>query len=287
MRRSRILVVLSLCSLVVCGCQLLVPPAPRSYDAAHKPMEMAPQALFGEGPRVTRAVSPVQEERDEIYTLLAYAVVLKDWQTRGPGQQRGHNIGCVLVDGDGKVVFWARNCNHITGNGTQHGEVRVMIGYLSKVHTYSLRDHTVYTTLEPCAQCSGMMTLTSIARTVYGQTDPGFGKALERLALDTHKLPELLPQQFKHGYKPYPRRVRSEPSKCRFRQELDDAYDPEQGSLTRFLLTDEAKAIYMKAREALRSYEVKQEDNRAVLKEAIEFLNNEVKDDYTPLKLKL
>ncbi len=64
---------------------------------------------------------------------------------------------------------------------------RLMIGYLNRVGGYSLKKHTVYTTLEPCAQCSGMMTLCSIERTVYGQTDPGFGKAMERLALDSKK----------------------------------------------------------------------------------------------------
>lgn len=36
-------------------------------------------------------VDPVRLERDEIYTLLAYAVVLKDWQTSESDPKRGHN----------------------------------------------------------------------------------------------------------------------------------------------------------------------------------------------------
>lgn len=94
----------------------------------------------------------VQKERDDIYILAAYAVVYNDWQD-GSGQKRGHNIGSVLVDPDGKIVNWARNCNARLANGTQHGEVRLMLGYLNRVGGYSLKDHTVYTSLEPCAQC--------------------------------------------------------------------------------------------------------------------------------------
>lgn len=230
--------------------------------------------------------SHVQEERDEIYSLLAYAVVHKDWQTGGP-DQRGHNIGAVLVDGNDKVVFWARNCNKITRNGTQHGEVRLMIGYLSKLQTYSLKYHNLYTSLEPCAQCSGMMTLQSIKRTVYGQEDPGFGKAIERLELDTHELPELLPEKYKNGYEPYPRAVISEQSKSVICRKINEAYAEMGGSITGFLLSDEAKVIYDKAKEMLLNYQVKYEENEGIYKDAISFLNNEVTDHYTPIRPKI
>ena len=69
------------------------------------------------------AEAQAQAERDQIFSLLAYAVVLKDWQTGGPNQ-RGHNISSVLVDPQGKVVFWARNWNQPSKDGAQHGEVR-------------------------------------------------------------------------------------------------------------------------------------------------------------------
>jgi tRNA(Arg) A34 adenosine deaminase TadA len=182
--------------------------------------------------------------------LLAYAVVLKNWQTNNTNPQRGHNIGSVLVDRKGKVVFWARNCNKITGNGTEHGEVRLIRNYLAKVQTYNLKHHTVYTTLEPCAMCSGMMILTNIKRTVYGQTDPGYGRALERLALDSHTLP--------NGFYPYPRVVKSEPSKCIIRQRLDEAYkNAGVRGITRWLRSDEAKKIYEDALNMFLNYKVK------------------------------
>ncbi|MFA7241332.1 MAG: nucleoside deaminase [Sulfuricellaceae bacterium] len=196
-------------------------------------------------PAVRPAITQVQQERDNIYSLLAYSVVLKDWQ-QDSKTQRGHNIGSVLVDPDGKVVFWARNSNKITGNGTQHGEVRLMVGYLNKVKSYSLKGYTIYTSLEPCAMCSGMMVLQSITRTVYGQADPGFGKALERLSLDTHALPELLPEYYQDGYCPYPRGVISDPAKTDAYQQLNAAYAQYEKaggkSITGFLLTDEVSS---------------------------------------------
>jgi len=64
-----------------------------------------------------------QQELDGIFSLLAMAVVHKDWQA---SKERGHNIGSVLVDPAGKPVFWARNSRYITNIGTQHGEVRLI-----------------------------------------------------------------------------------------------------------------------------------------------------------------
>ncbi len=219
--------------------------------------------------------TPEQKELDDIYTLLAYSTVLKDWQTETTEIKRGHNIGCVVVDGNNEVVFWARNCNKITQNGTQHGEVRAMLGYLNKTHSYSLKGHTIYTSLEPCAQCSGMMTLVSISRTVYGQTDPGFGKALERLQLDSSSLPD--------GYEPYPRRVISDKSNSSFCEQLDKAYANAGGSITKFLLTDNAKSIYKAAHQQLVNYKVKFPQNEEKLYKAIDFLRKDVTDTFTPI----
>lgn len=211
-------------------------------------------------------ITPIQEERDNIYMLLAYSVVLKDWQQKGE-KQRGHNIGSVLVDKNGKVVYSARNSNMVTGNGTQHGEVRLMIGYLDKIKTYNLKGYTIYTSLEPCAMCAGMMTLQSISRTVYGQADPGFGKAIERLILDSHDLP--------NGYCPYPRGVISDPSKTDTYQQLNAAYEKAGGSITDFLLTDEARRIYENAKRVLLTFHVTHPENEEILKNAINFLHDQ------------
>ncbi len=94
------------------------------------------------------------------------------------------------------------------------------------------------------------MTLCSIERTVYGQTEPGFGKAMERLNLGIKKWNAA-------GYEPYPRKVISDRLNSEYSDQLDEAYRTHGGSLTRFLLTDEAKLIYVNAAAALNTYVLK------------------------------
>jgi hypothetical protein len=126
--------------------------------------------------------------------------------------------------------------------------------------------------------CSGMMVMTNIARTVYGQTDPDFGKALERLSLDTHNLP--------NGFKSYPRPVISEPSQLIIRQRLDIAYKRYQESggkgLTTWLLSLEAKAIYEEALKMFFNYKIKYLENTATLEKAKKFYAG-VPSVYVPL----
>ncbi len=206
----------------------------------------------------TQISEEARKERDKLLSLAAYAVVLNDWQD-GSGKKRGHNIGSVLTDKNGVIVNWARNCNAALENGTQHGEVRLMVGYLNKRGGYNLKNHTVYTTLEPCAQCSGMMVLTNIKRTVYGQKDPGFGDAIERLKFDgSHCVPP--------GYKPYPRAVISDRSDTVYCTQLEKAYERAGGSITSFLLSPKAKAIFQSAADELKGYETRFPENIEWLK---------------------
>jgi tRNA(adenine34) deaminase len=226
-----------------------------------------------------------QAERDEIYSLLAYLVVLKDWQTEadeGTPRKRGHNIGSVLVDPAGNVVFWARNCNAITRDSSQHGEVRLMRAYLANRggDGSDLEGYTIYTTLEPCAMCTGMMSLTKVARGVYGQADPAYGQALERLGLESWRYvgqrdeagrpkPEKA-SDFQEAYSPYPRLFASIPAPTEFRAKLDASFQAflatagASKSITDYLLTDEARAIYQEAKDKFERLSVSPKNERAL-----------------------
>ncbi|MCC7138223.1 MAG: nucleoside deaminase [Planctomycetes bacterium] len=218
-------------------------------------------------------VSPVPDsasERDEIYSLAAMAVVVRDWQ-RGVGKEtRGYNIGSVLVAPDGRIVAWGRNCNRRTANGTQHGEVRLIQSYLATARSYHLEGYSVYTTLEPCAQCSGMMVLAKLRRVVYAQTDPEFGGALERLALDSRGVPG--------GRGPYPRAVTSEHGRFAGAVELDAAYArelsrPDARSLVEWLGSDEARGTFERAVARLSTMSPQHPENRTILAEARAFVS--------------
>ena len=207
--------------------------------------------------------SAEQEERDEIFALLAYAVVYKDWQTSS-SVGRGYNIGGVLVDPDDVIVCWARNSVNKTRNGTQHGEVRLITNYLSNVENKSLKGYKLYTTLEPCAMCSGMMTLTSTYLTIFGQHDPGFGDAIQRLELNSTSI---------DGYCPYPRGVISSPSTTGIRKQIDDAYEKTlPNSITKWLAGPAAEGLFKAARDELATYKTTYPGNAPILKGAREFL---------------
>jgi tRNA(Arg) A34 adenosine deaminase TadA len=207
--------------------------------------------------------SNAQAERDEIFTLLAYSVVLKDWQGDVP-DKRGHNIGAVLVDASGtNAVAWGRNCNNILRNGTQHAESRAMIDYLDESRLYGLAGHTLYTTLEPCAQCAGMMLMQRVERAVYGQTDPDYGGVLDRLD-------------------PYPHVVRSDRASTPYAQRLDDAFTNQTGEVVSFLRGEAARRIYEDARSAFGSYDVQFPENEGALSAAQRFLDA-VPDYFVPI----
>lgn len=226
--------------------------------------------------------SAVVAEQDAIYTLLAYAVVYKDWQTQGwdaPDKARGYNIGGVLVNPQNapgqQLLCWSRNSVIKTRNGTQHGEVRLLTNYIgNNTSVTKVKGYKLYTTLEPCAMCSGMMTLQSLTTTVYGQTDPGYGGAIERLTLNSTVL--------KDGWCPYPRGVQSIASPLSIRKEIDEAFARVGGSITAWLITPEAHALYEKAVHQLENYQVRFDENRAVLTEATDFLKK-VPAEYTPI----
>ncbi|GAA3568903.1 nucleoside deaminase [Snuella lapsa] len=226
----------------------------------------------------------VQIEKDKIFSLLSLGVVYKNWQTPTTNPVRGYNIGSILVAPSGDIVKWARNCVDTTGNGTQHGEVRLMTSYLNTTEYFSLANenndpYVLYTSLEPCAMCSGMMTLQSLNRTVYSQTDPDFGKAIQRLEFDASSC---------GGCPPYPRAVISDASPSPYRATLDSAYVAylNKGgvrSITKFLTTPEAQTIYANAVNALLNYQVVYPENQATLTNAIDYYNNIVPDHYVPL----
>jgi tRNA(Arg) A34 adenosine deaminase TadA len=150
-----------------------------------------------------------------------------------------------------------------------------------------LDKYSIYTTLEPCAQCAGMMTFLRVERVVYGQEDSSYGKALERLQLDSSHA--FAPPA--HGYPPYPRRVMCEASSSDFRVQLETAFSNyrsrhrARSTLTDFLYTDEAKAVFQKASEALQRLEAKYPENVAVCQAARRFLETEVPKGEPPLEL--
>jgi len=229
-------------------------------------------ACQGPSPKTATGVSvardAVQQERDVIFSLTAMAVVRADWQEDGQG--RGHNIGSILVNAQGVPVFWARNASRRLDNGSQHGEVRLIQNFLNCKGVGRYADgYTVYTTLEPCAMCTGLMTLTQVARVVYVQEDPGYGDAAEALKSIHY------PRVFEEATVP------ANPAKGILEAGFDAyrASDPSK-SITDFLLTPAAKAAYDQGVQALKDFRVAHTENQATLAAARSLVSSDLTELY-------
>ncbi len=217
--------------------------------------------------------SVVENERDEILMLLSYSMVLKDWQSEYTGEDRGYNIGAVLYDhSTNKIVGVQRNTTRACDDKTQHAEVRLMQECLTDEcrgdgKTRYLDNTSIYTTLEPCMMCSGMMAFLKVKSAVYGQTDEGFGKNIERL------------QQPYEGQEANYRakNLKSVASQTEERKKLDRLFEEfveKTGSdnMTEFLTTDEALYVYYEAMYKLVTMEVESPENAELHDQALDIL---------------
>jgi tRNA(Arg) A34 adenosine deaminase TadA len=218
----------------------------------------------GQREQVVDPVDAVRAEADEIYQLLAYAIVDAQWET-GEGARRGHNIGALLVEPDGAPAWWALNNNFAEESAIEHAELRLLRTYFDRRrdggHPVSrLSGYTVYSTLEPCAMCAGAMIMADVPRVVYGQRDVRWGGAAERLALDTRR---------KDGMAPYPRALESVASTSAIRARLEQSYSRSgESAVTRWLDSPAAREIYRDASRALDSFDVHYAENRRILEMA-------------------
>jgi tRNA(Arg) A34 adenosine deaminase TadA len=221
------------------------------------------------------SAAQIQQEKDTVLSLACLSVVYKNWQTSSAAGSRGHNIGCVMVDSNSLPIAWNVNCVTILDNGTQHGEVRVVQEFLSSTNASGkyIEGNTVYTTLEPCAMCTGMMTMTKAKRCVYVQADPGYGSAIKGLNLVNY------PRVFE-SYTPVTL------SQKRALETQFTTFSKTNQSITDYLLTTNAQAIYASALADLNSYRVKYGANAAFYSAVTNFIatqvtTNNLRIDYT------
>lgn len=94
-------------------------------------------------------------------------------------------VGAVMVRG-GEVLAESHNRTVERRDPTAHAESVVIRAASRRLGDWRLLDCTLYTTLEPCAQCAGAVVLARIPRLVFGAADPKAGMAgsLENLVQD-------------------------------------------------------------------------------------------------------
>ena len=138
------------------------------------------------------ALTAAERERHGIFLLAAMALLHNSWgvDQSAPGQRAayaeiarewrftdylGHNIGALLVDRNGGIICFALNRNVALNSTMAHAEARAVGAAIVRANAASsqgaapswsfgalLRGDTLYGTLEPCAQCAGIMELAGI-----------------------------------------------------------------------------------------------------------------------------
>lgn len=106
------------------------------------------------------------------------------WEAFGAGTIP---VGAVVTDADGGIIARGRNRmfdtsaspGQIFGSRVAHAEINALVG-LGTARRYF--DCTLWTTLEPCAQCIGAAWLSTIGKVVFAATDVygGASKLIER-----------------------------------------------------------------------------------------------------------
>jgi tRNA(Arg) A34 adenosine deaminase TadA len=190
----------------------------------------------------------------------------------------GHNIAALGVDGNGRILDFEFNHNAIFDSSAEHAEVRLVRRLYSLAHVsdswspvtltgqggtverpsyVNLSDVTIYTSLESCSQCAGAMMLAQVKEIVYLQTDPDMfwiGRILRNLSSGKLRAPlpiaaaEIGLRQFAEldaAYSYFKREVCAERPFF-----VPDEGEPDvSASLTSFLCTEEARAIFQSGAE--------------------------------------
>ncbi len=263
-------------------------------------------------------------ERHRIYALLTMAITANFWNGNKRGQdgtypwrteQRqangsykgdgylGHNIAAVAVAANGEVIDFEFNHNEIFNSSAEHAEARLVRrvfnlnqiydGWQTKISnepppsSYGtvLTGVTIYTSLESCAQCAGIMTLGNVNAIVYLQTDPGqyrVGNLLYNLTrpLQPPKQGEIVTKygapepiaadlfgfEYKHqldeGYRKFVDEVSSEQHPPFFVSNNPKHKPDRSTSVTTFLCTDPAMDVFEAARVELETLRVEHPDHK-------------------------
>ncbi len=230
----------------------------------------------------------IRQETDEIWSLLAMAIAYKDWQH---ASERGHNIAALLVDPLGQPVYWARNDRFATDNGTDHSEVQAMRNFLNCPHHVQYLGEqtpasypgapkgtgfTLYTTLDPCVMCTGMMLMNHLTRAVFVQSDPDYGHVMQRFR-----------SAEKAGWPPYPVDLDLSQAAIPEAGLLDQAYQQlgRKDMIIPFLRTPQAEQIFAHASQRLRTFQ-SAHGQQLLVETAVKYLDDVVDAGFQPDPLK-
>ena len=98
-------------------------------------------------------------------------------------------VGCVIADGEGKILAEGRNRREATRSVAGHAELEALDAACRARGDWRLDDCTLFVTLEPCPMCAGAMISARLGTLVYGAREPQYGSAASILNLFEERYP--------------------------------------------------------------------------------------------------
>ena len=77
-------------------------------------------------------------------------------------------VGCVIADGEGRVIGRGRNRREESGDATAHAEVEAIRQACAAIGNWRLEKCSIYVTREPCPMCTGAIINSRIPTVVFG-----------------------------------------------------------------------------------------------------------------------
>lgn len=84
-------------------------------------------------------------------------------------------VGCVVTDGQGRVIGAGRNRREEKRDATAHAEVEAIRSACAALGTWNLSGCALFVTLEPCPMCAGAIINSRISTVVYGAREERSG----------------------------------------------------------------------------------------------------------------
>ena len=101
--------------------------------------------------------------------FLRRAIAVSD----GARRNGNHPFGAILVDAAGSLVAEAENTVVSDGDVTAHAETNLVRIASARWSPAQLADHTLYSSCEPCAMCTGAIFWAGIGRVVFALSVEG------------------------------------------------------------------------------------------------------------------
>ena len=239
-------------------------------------------------------LSAAERERHTIFLSLAMTMAFDAWTVdrsrpdlvaayaqAAPGRPfpdyAGHNVGALIVDGEGRVVSLALNRNVALNSTLEHAEARAVRNAIRVANAKAgpggpkrwsfgaiLREHRLYATLEPCAQCAGIMDLANIQQTIFAQENAAQHHLVDVIYNLQHRAGAAAPLPIAASF--FPLWGRLADAQQRFRIGAEQQGEP--AGATAFLETVEAYGIFRDGARLFDDFEAQDAANARSLEAA-------------------